>query len=125
MSNCDGQSLWVTCRRSQTLVLSAVILASCSTLEGGERKLVELRSPGTLSDDGRTVTVGVESCNGRPTVEVTESAAAVIVRVTSFVPNGDQDGCQDAVTIVMQQPLGGRAFVDGSTDAEIDLSAGR
>jgi hypothetical protein len=107
-------------RRSVALVLATLVLASCSR---GERQLVEMRSPASISADGRTLTVGVESCNGGPTVELVERADTVIASVTSYVPRGDRDDCQDIVTIELQRPLGSRALVDGSNDAAVDLSS--
>lgn len=98
-------------------VLPFVVLASC----GGERRLVELRSPASVSSDGRTVTVGVASCNGRPSVQISESTGAVVAAVTSYIPAGDQDGREDVVRFQLSEPLGRRALIDGSNNAAIEL----
>lgn len=65
----------------------------------------------TLSDDGRTLELGVASCNAEHTVEVDEQAADQ-VRVTVTARGGDGNDCMDVVTVVLQKELDGRALVD-------------
>jgi hypothetical protein len=66
--------------------------------------------------------IGVGSCNGHPAVEATESADNVSVRVTSYVPNGDRNDCQDVVSVKLERPLQGRVLIDGTNGSHIAVS---
>ncbi len=67
----------------------------------------------SLGEDGRTLELGVGSCNAQHTVEVQESADEV--RVTVTASGGDGNDCMDGVTVVLRDTLGDRTLVDGST----------
>lgn len=70
--------------------------------------------------DGTTLQVGVESCNGDPTVSTEETTEAVTVRVTSaVVVEGDRFDCQDVVSITLDAPLADRRLMDGNFGAEV------
>lgn len=73
-----------------------------------------------LSDDGRTLELGVASCNAQHTVEV-EDQAADQVRVTVTARGGDGNDCMDVVTLVLQKELNGRTLVDASTGDVVAL----
>ena len=67
-----------------------------------------------LGDDGRTLELGVASCNAEHTVEVDEQAADE-VRITVTARGDDGNDCMDGVSVVLKEQLEGRTVVDGST----------
>ena len=70
----------------------------------------------------RTLSVGVDSCNKRPTAVVTEDDD--VVEVTAFAPAPDpqhREDCLDVVTVRLDKPLGDRRVVDGSNGDNVTI----
>jgi len=89
--------------------------------DGGSRP-VRLAHDAYLGPDGRLLEIGVSSCNGDPTADVTEDDDVVTIVVESYLPPGDEsDGCADVLTVELETALGGRQVVDGLTGKVIDV----
>lgn len=56
----------------------------------------------------------VDTCDGDPEPEVVETEADVTVTVVS-TRRDLGDGCQDAVEVTLEAPLGDRSVIDGAT----------
>jgi hypothetical protein len=89
----------------------ALVLAACST--DPEINEVYLRS------DGVTVEIGVNTCNADLDAVVVESDTTVEVTITA--ENDTPDDCADSIVITLDQPLGDRPLIDGSTGNAIDV----
>ncbi len=75
-----------------------------------------------LFPDGRTLSVGVNSCNGTPTADVDQGTDEVRITAEAYIPGGDdQDSCMDEVTVGLTEPLGNRRVVDGTTGQELEV----
>jgi hypothetical protein len=68
-----------------------------------------------VSPDGPTrLVLSVESCNASPRAHVDEHDDRVVVTVTAD-DRDDMDDCADGVVVELDEPLGDRELVDGST----------
>ena len=66
-----------------------------------------------VSDDGLQLILGVPSCNGNPTVAVTESDAEVRFQIATQIPTDpNRDDCLDGASIDLAEPLGDRLVID-------------
>ena len=99
-----------------------LLIAVCSLAAAGGCGLHETVPimEATLSEDGRTLDLGVGSCNAQHTVEVEEQAVGE-VRVTVTARGDDGNDCMDVVRAVLQEELSGRTVVDGSTGAVVGV----
>ena len=91
-----------------------MLLVSCSTNP-------EI-SEAYLSADGKTIDLGVNSCNDDLSVQVIESETTVEVTVTA--KNDTNDACSDAIKITLEQPMGDRLLIDGSTGETLRVLTG-
>ncbi len=74
----------------------------------------------TLGQDGRSIDLGVASCNADHAVTIEEESVDE-VEVTVTATGDDGNDCMDVVTIVLQKELGDRTLVDGSTGDVIGI----
>lgn len=66
-----------------------------------------------IANDGRTIVVGVPSCNGEPTVTFIESEESITFQIETQVPTGSNgDECADEVALNLESPLGNRMVID-------------
>jgi hypothetical protein len=90
-----------------------LVVGACGLGGVGGRRAISL-ADAQLFPDGRTLSIGVNSCNGAPTAEVDQRADEVLVTAEAYIPGGDdQDSCMDEVTVELAEPLGNRSVVDG------------
>jgi hypothetical protein len=73
--------------------------------------------------DGRTLTLLVESCQGRPKATVHESPTQVRIEVRSEIHRGGQrTACADGLTVRLKQPLGDRSVMDVKTGRTLEIT---
>lgn len=72
-----------------------------------------------MSPDGRSIAVAVDSCNAEPVVEIGEQSADRVVVSATAERNAGRD-CADVVSVVLDEPLGDRRLVDGSTGDDVN-----
>ena len=102
-------------RLSAILVAAlALVLAGCST--NPEITEVYLRS------DGVTIEVGVNTCNADLNAVVVESDTTVKMTITA--ENDTTDDCADSIAITLDQPMGDRQLINGSTGDVVDVQPG-
>jgi hypothetical protein len=83
----------------------APVYLTTARLEGAERLVIE-----------------VPSCNGEPVItELVQEADGVTVAVTSTTRR-EGDSCLDGVTIDLDEPLGDRPVIDGTSGNEIAVA---
>ncbi len=87
-------------------VCAATILVACSSTEAHIMEASEGRN-------GRTLHLGVGSCNAQLSARIEESPSRVTVTVTAT--DDTNDDCADALVIHLDEPLGERSLVDGVT----------
>ncbi|MGY1905029.1 MULTISPECIES: hypothetical protein [unclassified Modestobacter] len=91
---------------------AVVVLTGCSSGEGrGTRPIVGW----SAADD--VLHLWLETCNGDPKTDVVQTDDDVTVTVVS-TKHDPGDACQDAVTVTLDDPLGSRTVIDGSTGRE-------
>lgn len=93
------------------------LVLACALASTGGCGLLPKQVPileASLGIDGRTLELGVASCNAQHTVEVDEQAPDE-VRITVTARGTDGNDCMDGVTAVLKEELNGRTIVDGST----------
>ncbi len=113
----DGTHLAAVTKRRLNAVLVAglaLMLAGCST--NPEITEVYLRS------DGVAIEFGVNTCNADLDAVVVESDTAVEVTITA--ENDTTDDCADSIAITLDQPLGDRQLINGSTGDVLDVQPG-
>ena len=116
----DGTHLAAVTKRRLNAVLVALVaglalmLAGCST--NPEINEVYLRS------DGVAIEFGVNTCNADLNAVVVESDTAVEVTITA--ENDTTDDCADSIAITLDQPLGDRQLINGSTGHVLDVQPG-
>ena len=102
-------------RLSAILVAAlALVLTGCST--NPEITEVYLRS------DGVTIEVGVNTCNADLNAVVVESDTTVKMTITA--ENDTTDDCADSIAITLDQPMGDRQLINGSTGDVVDVQPG-
>jgi hypothetical protein len=90
-------------------------LAGCATQE------VSPLGDADLWEDGRTLSLSIPSCNAEEiTAEVEETDTAVTITVSVTNPD-DGSECLDSTIIELDEPLGSRTLIDGTTDDEITV----
>lgn len=67
----------------------------------------------------RTLTVAVNTCNATPRAAVTETDQVVSISVRSDRPPFGSDDCADSIDIELEEPLGERRVVDGTSGDEL------
>lgn len=92
----------------------ALVVAGCSA--NPEIREVYLRS------DGVTVEFGIDTCNADLEAQVVESDTRV--EVTISAENDTTDDCADSIVITLDQPLGDRQLINGSTGKVLDVQPG-
>lgn len=93
---------------------SAMLLVACG---GGTRNaaVVELMF---ISADGRTLTVGIDSCNAEPVLTVVEQQADRVVLTAESEQTAGGD-CADGGVVTLREPLGDRRLVDDLTGRDV------
>jgi hypothetical protein len=91
-------------------ILVGLLLAACA-LPGTEDRGREVVSVAVVEDD--TLAMSIRGCTGGLKPEAQETSEQVIVTVTGPPPSGDD--CLDGVRVRLDDPLGGRTLIDGST----------
>jgi hypothetical protein len=74
-------------------------------------------SPIVLMPDGRTLVLGVPTCNGAPAARVDETGTTVHLLVTSDA--NSHLACLDALSVRLKSPLGSRVVIDDETGRQI------
>jgi hypothetical protein len=99
------------------LVVGSVVLllAGCAD-DRADRSIMRVD---VVANDGRTLWVAVASCNGNPGIEVDQSATQVVLRARGGTTNND---CGDIVCVQLEEPLGERAVLDGTTGEPVAVS---
>ena len=92
----------------------ALVLAGCSA--NPEIREVYLRS------DGVTLEFGVNTCNADLDAVVVESDTTAEVTITA--ENDTTDDCADSIVNTLDQPLGDRQPINGSTGDVLDVQPG-
>jgi hypothetical protein len=101
----------LTC--TMAVLVSAVVTTGCI----GPRDAKIYRA--TLQGD-RTLVLELDACNGSNEAKTTERPDQVRVDVrTDDAPGGDD--CSDVITIQLNEPLGDRPVIDGSTGRSVEL----
>lgn len=96
--------------------LALVAVTACSG--GGTREAAVIEA--TVEEDGRTLYLGVASCNGDLAYSVDETGPDVRLAVrTTDEPDGP--ACMDQVTLTLQDELGSRRLIDGATDEPVEV----
>jgi hypothetical protein len=73
-------------------------------------------------EDGATLRISVDTCQGNPELlDVTQSASAVEVTVVSDDQPRQRPACADHVNVQLDQPLGTRKLIDGSTGEPVGV----
>lgn len=93
------------------LLCLLILLAACSSTA----QIFEAY----VTEDGRELQLGVNSCNADLKVEVREDEERVAIRVT--VRNDTMDDCMDGVTVALEEPLGERELVDAATGQAVPV----
>lgn len=106
----------MTVRRVAVLVLVGAVAAGC----GWVPRTVEVTGA-RISPDGLTLELSAATCGAGLTVEVTEDRRALGVEV--LARGGGEGDCTDTVVVELLRPLGGRALVDLSRLAEVEVVA--
>jgi hypothetical protein len=96
------------------LAVHAVVLTGCSS-SVRDAAITSLLVIGT---DGRSLTVSLDSCHARPTVEIVEQSATRVV-LAATVERESGDDCADVATVTSDSPLGDRRVVDRTTGEEL------
>lgn len=94
------------------IVAAVLLLAACSTNAG----IFEAY----ISADGVTVELSVNTCNADLSTEVIESESTA--EVTVIAENDTTDDCADVITITVNEALGDRSLIDGSTGEVLRVS---
>jgi hypothetical protein len=96
-------------------ILAAILcVVSCSGGTRNTRVAILL----TVSPDGRMLAVGLDSCNAEPVVEIVEQTAERVVLAAVAERNAGGD-CADVVSVTLDDPLGDRRLIDGSTGDDV------
>ena len=112
MAHAAGSSAGVAGALALTAMLS---MAGCATQE------VSPLGDADLWEDGRTLSLSIPSCNAEEiTAEVEETDTAVTITVSVTNPD-DGSECLDSTIIELDEPLGSRTLIDGTTDDEITV----
>ncbi|MQA32646.1 hypothetical protein GCU49_03565 [Modestobacter roseus] len=107
-----------TSRRCLTTLAAIAVLTACSSdEERGPQPIVG------WSTDGDVLQVWLPTCNGDPETEVLHADDRVTVTVVA-TKRDPSDACQDSVTVLLDEPLGDRTVVDGSTGREAEPMEG-
>lgn len=72
-----------------------------------------------LQSDGVTIEFGIDSCNADLDALVVESEATVEVTITAT--SDTPDDCADSIIIMLNEPLGDRQLLNGSTGDVLDV----
>lgn len=108
-------------RSLSSLVALATLFVACS--DGGQA--VPLMNEVYIADATATsFSVGVESCNGNPSFELTETDTEIRLAVTSWIPAGREgDACADLIEVALKQPVGDRTLIDDLTGRIVPVIA--
>ncbi len=127
--SCTTLNLWLETvkRKTQRQRLPArllgftLVLGACGLADSGGRQPISLADV-QLFPDGRTLSVGVNSCNGTPTADVDQGTDEVRITAEAYIPGGDdQESCMDEVTVELAELLGNRRVVDGISGQELEV----
>ena len=100
--------------------LAAVALTACA--DAGSRQPVPLFGEAfATSRNAAELNIGVASCNGDPTFELTETDQTITIAVESWIPGGDSADCLDSITAKLDQPIGDRSIVDEVSGQTVEL----
>ena len=109
-------------RYALVAVTLACVCAGCShgrqnvgILFGGQQTI-------DVSANGRTLSFGVPTCDGKPTVRVKESDEEVHLLVTSDTDNGEK--CADGVSVTLHDALNSRKVIDDFTGEPVPTRRG-
>jgi hypothetical protein len=76
----------------------------------------------SVSDDGRILTLTINSCGTNATINVVESADRVVLRARGGKSHND---CADGAVVTLREPLGDRVVIDATTDRPVRMPANR
>ncbi len=93
-------------------------MVMCASSCAGGTRDARITSLLTVSPDGRSIAVAVDSCNAEPVVEIVEQSADRVVVLAIAERNAGGD-CTDVVSVILNEPLGDRRLVDGSTGDDV------
>ena len=99
-------------------LVAVVVCVATAGCGGGTRDAAVVEA--SIDKDGRTLYVGLASCNGELAYSVDETGADVRLAVqTTDEPEGD--ACMDGITVTLQEELGSRRLIDGTTDEPVEV----
>lgn len=93
------------------VVLASYALSACAGPD--DLSISEVTS---VSADGRTLRLTINSCHGNPTVMVDESADRVILHARG---GATADDCADLATVTLREPLGDRIVIDATSQRQV------
>lgn len=105
-----------------TAALSAVALTACVETGGSRQPVSLLGEVYATGPEAVEVEVGVSSCNGDPTFELTETDQTITIAAESWIPSGsDRNDCLDVIVVQLDQPLGDRSIFDDVAGQTVGL----
>lgn len=94
-----------------------MVVGSCAGTE--QRAISEV----TAQAESSELSVGIDSCNLNPIVDVVESTTEVRLEARvgrSFLSS--EDDCRDSVKVTLDNPLGSRTVIDESSDKAVPIT---
>lgn len=103
------------------IVLVAVAVAAFFMLRRVPVRAIEY----SVSEEGRVLLVAADACKGEAQIRAEETNEAVAIRATAKRQwFGGQTICEvDALPVRLDQPLGNRTVIDGSTGEPVNESS--
>ncbi len=107
------------------VIVTAGVLVACQPASGERRGPVELGGNFGATVDGQTLGIEVPSCGGDPVLaRLLQQQDAIRVEVITTVQIDVGDACLDAISVVLDAPLGDRAVIDLTSGRVIDVEGG-
>lgn len=101
--------------RVASIVLIAVAATACS-------KATPVTEVALLDGASRTLTVSVNTCNANPRAAVVEGEQQITITVEADRQPLGLDDCADSIAIELEEPLGDRRVIDGTSGQELPVT---